>query len=191
MTTQSKMLQAGKNMAFLCKKDLVRTYLPLMVNIHSWKVGESWKRTALTTCTNQLIDEFGMELMMIAEQCGWKNWHQADFVHYLTSGDLGWYIASWILETSPAVSRFDYEDNQLVCYSKHSQIDTRSEEYGLGSFQFACAVYAGMFADNLKNKEAQKAKLFGGGYTYYMKLWPSMSQRSILEEMTNATTTLI
>lgn len=183
------MLMAGKNLAALCRSDIVKVYIPLMVKVQSWVFKEDWRKAALTIHTNHLIDSHGMELMMIANQCDWtsqQGWHQADFVHYITSSDLGWHIANWILGGHFDVSREELNANQLNLYSKHCRVDPSSEEYGLGSFRFACGIYAGMFHNDASNKEAQKAFLFAGHHSPHEKLWPSMSQEQILRELNAA-----
>lgn len=178
---------AGKNFVTLCKSELTRLYIPVMIDLHSWKGSESWRKDALTTMTNQIIHEHGAALWMVGDQCGWRNRHQADLVHYLTSGDLGWFIAEWLVKISQNVSYKSYLHNQLNLYSKHHDDPNREGiEYGEGSLRFACGIYAAMFADNLDNKEAQRAKLFAGYHSKQSALWPGLSDYQILNEFTNA-----
>ncbi len=174
---------AGKNFVTICKSELATLYIPVMIDLHSWKGNEDWRRTALRYQTNQIIHEHGAALWMIGEQCGWRNCHQADLVHHLTSGDLGWFIAEWLIKVSLNVSYKAYQMNQLNLYSKHSNVNLERVDYGEGSLRLACGIYAAMFADDLKNKEAQKAKLFAGAHTERHALWPYIHPQQIMNEL--------
>lgn len=181
-----KFLLAGKNFVTICKSELATIYIPVMIDLHSWKGKEEWRTKALRYQTNQIIHDHGAALWMIGDQCGWRNRHQADLVHYLTSGDLGWFIAEWMVGISLNVSYETYQLNQLNLYSKHINLNPESIEYGEGSLRMACAIYAAMFADDLENKEAQKAKLFAGYHVKQQALWPDMTDKQILLQLSEA-----